>query len=132
MAACREELTVTADMIQSTGLEYYVATQGEETIGFYALASGSPQEWELEALFVEPRMIGTGAGKTLLHHAAARARASGVSAMEIQGDPHAEGFYLAMGATPVGFRESQSIPGRQLPVYRLNLYVNGECPGPHA
>ena len=119
-------------MIQSAGLEYYVATQDEAAIGFYALSSSSPQESELEALFVEPRVIGTGAGKALFHHAAARARALGVSAMEIQGDPHAEGFYLAMGATPVGFRESHSIPGRQLPVYRLSLDVNGECPGPHA
>jgi len=41
--------------------------------------------------------------------------------LTIQGDPHAEGFYLAVGALPAGKRDSASIPGRELPVYTITL-----------
>ena len=81
---------------------------------------------------MEPQAIGTGVGKELFNHATALVKQSGASALVIQGDPHAEGFYLAMGATPVGFRESHSIPGRQLPLYRLRLDASGEHPGLHS
>jgi hypothetical protein len=35
--------------------------------------------------------------------------------MTIDADPHAEAFYLAMGAVRVGEAASESIPGRSLP-----------------
>jgi hypothetical protein len=45
----------------------------------------------------------------------------GVSTIVIQGDPNAEDFYLSCGAKASGYRESASIPGRQLPVFTIKL-----------
>jgi hypothetical protein len=36
-----------------------------------------------------------------------------------QADPHAEGFYRAVGGEPIGSRESAKIPGRYLPLFKL-------------
>ena len=47
------------------------------------------------------------------------AAAAGAGRMVIQSDPHAEGFYLHMGARRVGERASDSIPGRVLPLFVL-------------
>jgi hypothetical protein len=41
--------------------------------------------------------------------------------MILQSDPHAEGFYLAMGAQRIGQSESTVTPGRMLPLLRLVL-----------
>ena len=42
-------------------------------------------------------------------------------AMTVQSDPHAEGFYRAMGMERVGEVPSGSIPGRVLPKLRITL-----------
>ena len=41
--------------------------------------------------------------------------------MVIHGDPHAAAFYEASGAVEIGRVESQSIPGRLLPLYEIDL-----------
>jgi predicted N-acetyltransferase YhbS len=76
---------------------------------------------ELAFLFVEPEVIGRGCGAILVGHARETARSLGFEALVIQGDPHAAGFYEAMGAVRVGTTESGSVPGRRLPVYRIAL-----------
>ena len=52
---------------------------------------------------------------------AAVARAWGYATMEIAADPHAEPFYLRLGATRVGTVPSEVFPGRRLPLLRLSL-----------
>ena len=121
MKACREELTYTESQIESTDYEFYVCEAEGKIAGFYALEILGNNDAELEALFVEPEMIGRGFGRTLIEHAKLRAIDLGVRRIVIQGDPHAQAFYEAAGGVRDGRRESGSIPGRFLPVYRIEI-----------
>ena len=56
-----------------------------------------------------------------MRHATSTASTLGFKTMLIQGDPHAEAFYRVMGAVKIGARLSVSIPGRELPLYRIDL-----------
>ena len=121
MLACRDELTWTHDEIAARPAAFVVAEANATVVGFYALAIAAGSDFELDALFVEPAWIGRGAGRALIEHARRRAAALGARRLAIQGDPHAERFYLAAGAVPAGYRESGSIPGRELPLFVLDL-----------
>ncbi|MEE4299605.1 MAG: GNAT family N-acetyltransferase [Pseudomonadales bacterium] len=90
-------------------------------VGFAAVEPLGEGCGELEALFVAPEHIGTGAGRALMDDAKAQAIRLGCRVLVIQSDPHAEGFYLAAGARRVGERPSMSIPGRALPLLELGL-----------
>jgi GNAT superfamily N-acetyltransferase len=81
---------------------------------------GEGDEVELEHLFVHPAHLGRGHGRTLFQHASALAQATGARALTIRSDPHAAGFYRAMGATDTGSTPS-SIPGRAIPTFRVAL-----------
>lgn len=70
-------------------------------IGFYAL-SRQGETFELEHLWVNPQHMGTGVGALLFEHAVRTIRSMGGSVLNIASDPHAEGFYLRMGAIRVG------------------------------
>ncbi|MDJ0759293.1 MAG: GNAT family N-acetyltransferase [Woeseiaceae bacterium] len=115
--ACRNELTVQPEQIQNC----VCADDDGVVIGFYGLAELADDGVELEALFVEPSSIGSGVGKALIEHAISRAASLGASRMLIQGDPNAEAFYLAAGASRVGERASGSIPGRSLPLFEIPI-----------
>jgi N-acetylglutamate synthase-like GNAT family acetyltransferase len=121
MQACSAELWVTEADISSPSIRYVVAEREGVVVGFYALELLAPSECELEALFVEPLYIGHGIGRQLIEHAKSLARRWGARSMVIQGDPNAATFYLAAGGTQVGERESDSIPGRYLPEFRIAL-----------
>jgi GNAT superfamily N-acetyltransferase len=111
--ACREELTLTPAAVRAK--RAVVAERGDQVVGFYTLA-GEPPDASLDHLFVEPGEIGTGVGRALWAHATAAAQALGFTRMEIEADPQAEAFYLAMGARRRGAVPSGSIPGRSLPL----------------
>jgi len=121
MASCRDELTVTPKDIGNDVLTVFVAEEGGQRVGFCALEKLSPEEFELDALFVEPKRMGSGIGKALMEHAISFTRQAGGLSILIQGDPNAAGFYERAGARPIGERESGSIPGRFLPEYWLLL-----------
>lgn len=121
MEACRAELSVSVADIENAELVYFVAELCGEIIGYYALRRMSAIEFDLEALFVEPQHIGRGIGRHLMEHAKNHARRIGASSLLIQGDPHAESFYRAAGGKLVGERESDSIKGRYLPEFRIDL-----------
>ncbi|GHF62634.1 N-acetyltransferase [Kitasatospora xanthocidica] len=116
MAACREELTVDAAVIE--GSFTAVAEEDGRVLGF-ALLSGGPPSGSLEMLFVEPGAIGRGVGRALFGHVRERATALGLRRLTIDSDPHAEPFYRAMGAVRIGSTPSASIPGRELPLLAL-------------
>jgi GNAT superfamily N-acetyltransferase len=120
MAACRDELTLTAGDLRRRSV-HVAEADGGALLGFYALETGDGTEGELWALFVEPSVIGSGVGTVLLDHARGAARALGLMALRIDADPHAVGFYERRGAQPVGSTPSASIPGRRLPRYRLTV-----------
>ena len=118
IAACRDDLTVTpADIAAHT---IRAALLDGEPCGFYQLRVAG-ETAELTDLWIEPRAIRQGQGRALWAHAVAAARARGCRELLVQSDPHAEGFYRAMGATRIGTRRSTVIPGRELPLLRLAL-----------
>ena len=88
-------------------------------IGYHRVITGDPAE--LEDLWVEPSAIGAGAGRRLFEHALQVARTGGASALEIDADPHAVGFYERMGAVRIGETASKLIPGRMLPRLRIPI-----------
>ncbi|MFE5584251.1 GNAT family N-acetyltransferase [Kitasatospora sp. NPDC056531] len=124
MAACREELTVDAAVIERASTFTVVAEDGGRVRGFAVLVA-VPPSGELAMLFVEPDRIGRGIGRALFRHVRGVARALGLRRLTIDSDPHAEPFYLAMGATRIGSTPSLSIPGRELPLMEVELASGG-------
>ena len=121
MAACRAELTVETDRLRDDGYQCFVATENDSVLGFYTVEPVSENVFELEALFVEPDHIGRGIGRLLIQHALDTLAKQGAARLLIQGDPHATEFYLAAGARRIGSRESDSIPGRSLPLFEIDI-----------
>ncbi|SDG33611.1 N-acetylglutamate synthase, GNAT family [Lentzea fradiae] len=116
LESVREELTLTAADVESRRV--VVAVLDGEVVGFYSL-DGAPPHGELGNLWVRPDRIGTGLGRVLWEHALAEADAAGFERLDVEADPHAEGFYLRMGAERIGGTPSGSIPGRVLPLLRV-------------
>ncbi len=121
MQACRNELLVTEEMIKNKSSYYAVAEEQGELVGFYSLEGVTESSVELGLLFVEPKHIGLGIGRKLIEHAKNHAKVSGGVTLYFQGDPNAEGFYRAVGATITGKQESSSIPGRFIPTFSIPL-----------
>jgi GNAT superfamily N-acetyltransferase len=110
----RPLLTLTeADLASSP---VYVLSVNGEALGVYRLC-GSPPEGELADLWLDPSLIGRGHGRRLFVHALNKAQELGFESLLIEGDPNAEGFYVAMGASRIGERRSPS--GRTLPLLRV-------------
>lgn len=121
MARWDEALSLTPEFIQAHDVFVARAVARAEgaPLGVYALC-GAGEELELEHFWVDPRAQRTGVGRSLFAHAAAQARARGADAIRIASDPHAEAFYLRLGAVRVGDEETL-VPGRRLPVLRFAL-----------
>ena len=119
--SCRPELTVDPAQIGSDSYQYYAAVEGDVIIGFYALERLSDDDYKLEAIFVEPKRIGTGIGRALIKHATRMLSQRGATRLIIQGDPNATQFYVAAGGRQIGARESASIPGRHLPLFEIEI-----------
>ncbi len=121
MEACRDELSVPDENLRSKKFTCMVAELEDEIVGFYCLEQITLSRMELDAMFVAPTHIGTGIGRMLMEHAKNTAEEKGANSILIQGDPNAEKFYRAAGAQLVGERESESIPGRYLPLFTISL-----------
>jgi GNAT superfamily N-acetyltransferase len=76
---------------------------------------------DLDALFIDPPAIGSGAGRALFDAAVALARKHGAKRMTILADPNAAVFYERMGARYLRNAPSDAIPGRTLPLYEYDL-----------
>jgi GNAT superfamily N-acetyltransferase len=118
MTACRTELTLRPDELQSTHLQ--VAERDTMVVGL-AQVKVIGADAELLKLFVEPALLRSGVGRLLFNWAAARARGLGAVRMIIEADPGAAPFYERMGAYHAGFAPSQSIPGRLLALMQMEL-----------
>ena len=121
MKRCRAELTFSSDQIEAPRNRFVICEVDDALAGFYGLERQSEHDAELVALFVKPALLRQGIGRLLVEHMIGAARQLGIRTVTIQGDPNAEDFYIAIGATAAGYRESASIPGRYLPVFRLEI-----------
>jgi predicted N-acetyltransferase YhbS len=119
MEACRAELTVDEAYLRRNPT--HVLEENGRVVGFHALLRQAAEEVELDFLFVEPEWIGRGCGGRLAAHALRLARELGYARVVVVGDPHADAFYRRMGGTPAGVRASESISGRELPVFLFEL-----------
>ena len=114
MEACRAELTVTPADLQRASLR--VAEHDGSIVGFHAVDDG-----EILWFFVAPVQMGAGVGAALFADACAVARRRGITHLRIEADPNAAPFYTRMGATQVGAAPSTSIPGRDLPLFSIDV-----------
>jgi GNAT superfamily N-acetyltransferase len=112
MAACRAELTIRRDSIRRNPT--YVVDSEDRILGLYQLRQDGAAA-EIRMMFVAPEALRSGLGRRLWAHLEDTARAAGITRLEVDSDPHAEGFYRAMGMRRVGEAPSGSIPGRMLP-----------------
>lgn len=128
MSACRAELCVSEEDLESKTSTYVVAEIIGKSVGYYGLEQFDSSGWELKALFVSPAHIGTGIGRLLMEHAKSTVIKKGGQNIVIQGDPNAAQFYLNAGGQLSGERESESIPGRYLPLFTIPLAVSREKP----
>jgi N-acetylglutamate synthase-like GNAT family acetyltransferase len=119
MEACRADLTITPAEVSDQPI--YVMEERQQLIGFYDLSAVDAQEALLHSLFVEPDRIGHGYGKRLWQHAVETARCLGFHSLMLHSEPHAVGFYQAMGAVQIGDVPSTVAPGRLLPLMRVSL-----------
>lgn len=120
MKACRAELTYTPEQVAAGG--FRVLEDEGEVRGFHALTKISPSALELDALFVAPEHIGRGYGRALMADALEQARATEhIERLIVQADPYAAGFYENAGGRLIGERPSDSIPGRMLPLYEIDI-----------
>lgn len=118
MAACLDDLKITAQDVLTHPC--FLVERDGCPLGFYHLTPRG-QDLQLQHLFVAPEAIGLGLGRRLWQHLLAFAQANGSGAVYIDSDPHAETFYLAMGAQRIGSVPSSAVLGRVLPLMCIRL-----------
>ncbi|OLZ71123.1 hypothetical protein AVW11_06880 [Streptomyces amritsarensis] len=96
LAACAPELRIRPDEV--TARRIVVAEDPQGTVLGLASLEGAGPLATLGLLFVEPSAIGQGVGRILYRDVLRRAVQQGVRRLVIDSDPHAAGFYRAMGA----------------------------------
>ncbi|MEU9160737.1 GNAT family N-acetyltransferase [Streptomyces sp. NPDC048424] len=99
LAACAPELLIRPGEV--TARRIVVAENRRGTVLGVASLEGAPPRAALGLLFVEPSAIGQGVGRLLYRDVLRRAVELGVRRLVIDADPHAAGFYRAMGAVAV-------------------------------
>lgn len=116
----RPQLTITPEYIAAHAVYTLCAADGE-VLGFYALRAEAGT-LQLDHLWLSPGSIGRGHGRRLFEHASERARELGASALEIEADPNARGFYERLGARLIG-EHITAIEGqpRHLPLLQFDL-----------
>ncbi|MCX4529769.1 MULTISPECIES: GNAT family N-acetyltransferase [unclassified Streptomyces] len=98
LAACAQELRIRAAEV--TARRIVVAEDADGAVLGLASLEGRAPRGELGLLFVEPAAIGRGVGRLLYRDAVRRAAELGFRELVVDSDPHAAGFYRAMGAVP--------------------------------
>ena len=118
MEACRTELTLTPRDLKEAQVQ--VAESAGTIIGVAQVSVANAQA-SLDKLFIEPTTLRAGAGRRLFEWCVKAARERGARTLVIESDPGAAEFYRHMGARDAGFVPSGSIPGRMLPLLKLEL-----------
>ncbi|MFJ7700677.1 GNAT family N-acetyltransferase [Lysinibacillus fusiformis] len=112
----KDALTVTKDYIEKNSV--YLIETDNKVVAFYSFAIN---EKKLDALFLDPDYIGKGLGKLIWNHLLNKAKELELREFTIDSDPHAEGFYLKMGAQNIGSTPSTVFPERSLPLMKVKV-----------
>jgi len=114
-------LTVKPELIAS-GRVIVAEEGGGRLLGVAAVAPMEEEgSYDLHRLFVEPDELRRGVGEALMRAAEKMARDEGAARLIILADPNAAAFYERIGAVRIGDGPSDSLPGRMLPLFRLDL-----------
>ncbi|GIN87604.1 N-acetyltransferase [Heyndrickxia sporothermodurans] len=113
---CKDDLTVTAEYIKENPV--YLMEDDKKIIAFYSFTLN---EKKLDSLFIHPEYIGKGLGKILWKDLMNKAEQLNITEFTLDSEPHAEGFYLKMGAKRIGDTPSTIFPGRSLPLLSVNV-----------
>ena len=120
MEACRDELTVTPELLQAH--RYWIAEAGDFVCGFVCLAVDEDGvAGEITAFFVDPEWKRKGVGRLLWRTLLEYAQQLGLATLCLDADPFAVPFYQAQGFSKVKDVPSASIPGRSLPHMQIWL-----------
>ena len=118
MSRVRDAMTLSAADVEAHDV-WVLQDATWRVVGFHRVIAGDPAE--LEDMWVEPDAMGNGHGRRLFEHAVSIARSLGASALELDADPNATGFYERMGMERIGETPSTLIAGRALPRMRIIL-----------
>jgi GNAT superfamily N-acetyltransferase len=114
-----DALTITPDYICAHPT--YVARLNGSIVGFCSVAIDG-EAAVLDHLWVLPQSMDVGVGRFLFQQAEEIARQGGASSLNIESDPHAEQFYIHMGATRTGqLAAAMDDKERFLPLLKKNL-----------
>jgi len=91
-----------------------VAEREGQIAGFSVVLPREDGDAELDGLFVEPHLWKSGVGRALVEDAVEQARENGAKALHVIGNPHAEGFYEAVGFVTYGRFETRFGPGLRM------------------
>ncbi|MCU6434296.1 GNAT family N-acetyltransferase [Undibacterium sp. Jales W-56] len=98
-SAILDGYTVSPEQITSDNV--YIAEEGETVLGFYSLVI-TPNQAELDLMFVRDEAQGRGVGAHLFDHMRTLATSFKVGAVKIVSHPPAKNFYLGLGARVIG------------------------------
>lgn len=114
-----EALVLSAEML--AGGRTRVATNADGTVvGFAGTRPTGRGVLELDDLFVDPDAMRTGVARRLIGRIAEEAEREGVLRIEVTANPHALGFYAAVGFVPGARVETEFGSG-----LRMHLEVDG-------
>jgi GNAT superfamily N-acetyltransferase len=120
LARWTADLTMTPEYL--TAHRAFVAVHEGRPAGVCVL-DATAEEATIEHLWVAPEVQGRGIGRALVEQALAQARALGVRHVDVESDPFAEPFYLALGARRIGSVPAPmpGDPGRVLPLLEFRV-----------
>ena len=118
MERVRDAMSLSPADVEADGV-WVLEDGARRMLGFHRVIAGDPAE--IEDLWVDPDAMGAGHGRRLFEHAVGVATSTGASAIELDADPNARGFYERMGMAQVGETPSNLVPGRTLPRMRLEF-----------
>ena len=122
MSQWKELLTLTSQFIKSN--QTYVAIIAGRKVGFYGLCFDHTRTARLDHLWVKPRFMGRGIGRSLFLHAVRNAKDHGKTRIEIESDPNAESFYAKMGARTISLVKRNVLDAeRQVPLMRYAIPI---------
>lgn len=109
MEAWRVMMNIPPELIVNNPV--YVLEDAGRVRGYYSLEHPDGDQIILGNLFIDPDAMGKGIGRQLWEHALQTACHLGFRYIDFESDPHAEGFYLHMGAVRIG-EHPAPIPGQ--------------------